>query len=278
MGDTEGGGRMEYKHLTCAPVDTGISIVLLRRPEVLNSFNKEMMQEFRSCLEGFCTGDSEKVLIISGAGQAFCAGEDLDNVGLDADKEAIEKYASDALENYQGVVLTILSSPKPIIAALNGSAIGAGLSIALACDERFAVAEDHNYLMPAFSRIGLVPDSGIVATLERLVGLYSTKEALGPKGRISFSDALMQGIVRETFSDYSQMMTAAAKFARDLMSERSLEEYGMTKAMLNMRLINELQTHIFPAEKECQRLLLQSEYFKERVREFRAKKAAKEAK
>jgi 2-(1,2-epoxy-1,2-dihydrophenyl)acetyl-CoA isomerase len=144
-------------------VTEGIARLTLNRPERLNSFNVAMHEEVRSVL----TGLDARVLVITGAGRGFCAGQDLSDRtvspgGQGADLgDSIEKY-------YKPLVLALRRLPMPVIAAVNGVAAGAGANIALACD--LVVAARSASFVQAFSKLGLVPDSGGTWYLPRLVG------------------------------------------------------------------------------------------------------------
>ena len=153
-------------------VKEGVARLTFNRPERLNSFNTQMHGEVRAALAAI-PGSGARVLVISGAGRGFCAGQDLNDRavapgGAPPDlADSIEKY-------YKPLVLALRSLPMPVIAAVNGVAAGAGANIALACDLVIA-ARSANFVQ-AFSKLGLVPDSGGTWFLPRLVG---TARALG---------------------------------------------------------------------------------------------------
>ena len=148
-------------------LDAGIARLTLNRPERLNSFNVEMHEEVRAALSGLREVRSCRVLILTGAGRGFCAGQDLSDravaaTGAAADLgDSIEKY-------YKPLVLALQNLPLPVIAAVNGVAAGAGANIALACD--LVIATRSASFIQSFSKLGLVPDSGGTWLLPRMVG------------------------------------------------------------------------------------------------------------
>jgi 2-(1,2-epoxy-1,2-dihydrophenyl)acetyl-CoA isomerase len=147
-------------------VDGGIARLTLNRPDRLNSFNTQMHTEVRHALEQL-PGSGARVLVLTGAGRGFCAGQDLGDRAVAPGSaavdlgESIDKY-------YKPLVLALHTLPMPVIAAVNGVAAGAGANIALACD--LVIAARSASFVQAFSKIGLLPDSGGTWTLPRLVG------------------------------------------------------------------------------------------------------------
>jgi 2-(1,2-epoxy-1,2-dihydrophenyl)acetyl-CoA isomerase len=147
-------------------VDEGVARLTFNRPDKLNSFNVKMHEEIREALSGLAEGGA-RVLVLTGAGRAFCAGQDLGDravapgaAGVDLG-ESIERY-------YKPLVLALQRLPMPVIAAVNGVAAGAGANIALACD--VVIAARSATFVQAFARLGLVPDSGGTWSLPRLLG------------------------------------------------------------------------------------------------------------
>ncbi|HEV2285519.1 MAG TPA: 2-(1,2-epoxy-1,2-dihydrophenyl)acetyl-CoA isomerase PaaG [Steroidobacteraceae bacterium] len=162
---------MSYENILFA-LEGGVARLTLNRPERLNSFNTAMHAEVRSVLASL-PGSAARVLVITGAGRGFCAGQDLNDRAVAPGGQAADLGAS-IEQHYKPLVLALRTLPLPVIAAVNGVAAGAGANIALACD--LVVAARSASFVQAFARLGLVPDSGGTWFLPRLVG---TARALG---------------------------------------------------------------------------------------------------
>lgn len=178
-------------------VKEGIARLTLNRPERLNSFNTQMHDEVRAALASI-PASSARVLVISGAGRGFCAGQDLSDRAV-APGGAPPDLAASIEKYYKPLVLALRSLPMPVIAAVNGVAAGAGANIALACDLVIA-ARSANFVQ-AFSKLGLVPDSGGTWFLPRLVG---TARALGLTllgDKLSAEQAVSWGLIWRCVED-----------------------------------------------------------------------------
>jgi 2-(1,2-epoxy-1,2-dihydrophenyl)acetyl-CoA isomerase len=163
---------MSYQHILLERAD-GVARLTLNRPDRLNSFNVAMHEEVRAALQQLAQDSAARVLILTGAGRGFCAGQDLGDRAVSPEGQrpdlgsSIEKY-------YAPLVLALRNLPMPVIAAVNGVAAGAGANIALACD--LVIAARSASFVQAFCKLGLVPDSGGTWFLPRLVG---TARAMG---------------------------------------------------------------------------------------------------
>ncbi len=156
---------MTYQHILF-DVSGGIARLTLNRPDKLNSFNTDMHAEVRDALSRVAR-DGARVLVLTGAGRGFCAGQDLADRAVAPGGERVD--LGESIErNYKPLVLALRDLPMPVIAAVNGVAAGAGANIALACD--FVIAAKSASFVQAFCRLGLVPDSGGTWFLPRLVG------------------------------------------------------------------------------------------------------------
>ena len=157
---------MNYEHILF-DIRTGIARLTLNRPDRLNSFTVAMHLEVRSALEQVKADGSVRVLLLTGAGRGFCAGQDLSDRAVVADDASVD--LGQAIEEYYApLVLALRALPVPVICAVNGVAAGAGANIALACD--IVVAARSANFIEAFCRLGLIPDTGGTYFLPRLIG------------------------------------------------------------------------------------------------------------
>lgn len=209
-------------------IDGGVLTLTLNRPDSYNACNEQMTTDLQAALKDAERDKSVRAIILTGAGRAFCSGQDL--------KEAPEPGAgskrslSDSLRRrYNPIIRKIAGMPKPIIAALNGVAAGAGCSLALACDIR--VAAEGASLLQAFVNIGLVPDSGSSYFLVRLVGYARAFEIATTGDKIPAEKALELGLVNRVVPP-DQLIAAARAFAEPYASGPT-RAYGYIKKMLH---------------------------------------------
>jgi len=144
-------------------IKDGVAYITLNRPDKLNSFNREMALALQAALQS-CTSKEVRAVYITGAGKGFCAGQDLAEV-VDPNGPGMNRILS---EHFNPIIAAIRKLEKPVVAAVNGVAAGAGANIALCCD--IVVAAQSASFIQAFSKIGLIPDSGGTYTLPRLIG------------------------------------------------------------------------------------------------------------
>jgi len=140
----------------------GIATITLNRPQAYNAFDRRMHAELASALKEAERDPAARCIVLTGAGKAFCSGQDLRDLAPD------ESFGALVRERYNPLVLKLRAIPRPIVAAVNGVAAGAGMSLALACD--FRVAVDTARFVAAFANVGLVPDTGMSYLLPRLIG------------------------------------------------------------------------------------------------------------
>lgn len=159
---------MNFEHITFT-VEAGIARLTLNRPNKLNSFNGEMHAELRTALDHIQGNKSIRVLVLSGAGRAFCAGQDLADPAMAAVDGRMPDIGNVVEASYKPLVLRLQNLRVPTIAAVNGIAAGAGASVALACD--LVIATKSASFLQAFSKIGLIPDTGGTWFLPQRVGM-----------------------------------------------------------------------------------------------------------
>ncbi len=188
-----------------------VARIKLNRPQAFNSFNREMAFSLQAHLDK-CNEDSDvRVIVITGEGKAFCAGQDLNEV---TDQLANPGFKKILEEHYNPIVERIRNIPKPILACVNGVAAGAGANIALACD--IVLASDKASFIQAFSKIGLVPDSGGSYTLPRLVGFHRAMALMMTGDKVGATEAQNIGMVYKVFgheTHWDETITLAEKMA-----------------------------------------------------------------
>ena len=200
-----------------------VQTITLNRPDVLNAFNGAMHRALAGALKDARDPDVRAV-IITGAGRGFCVGQDLTEF-----REAAGDIASRLRGTYHPNVLAIRALEKPVIAAVNGAAAGAGLSFACACDLR--IAGESASFVPAFVNVGLVPDSGGTFFVERLVGYARAFEWLCSGRRLRAAEAEAWGVVSEVVED-GRLLERAAEVAQEL-AALPTRAIGMTKRLLD---------------------------------------------
>lgn len=258
---------MTYESILYASAD-GIARLTLNRPDRLNSLNTAMHAELRDALSRVAA-DGSRVLMLSGAGRGFCAGQDLGDRqvtggGARADLgESIER-------NYKPLILALRDLPVPTLAAVNGVAAGAGASLALACD--LVVATYSASFIQAFSRLGLVPDSGATWILPRLVGRARALGLAILGEKLSAADAVQWGLIWRCVDD-----AAFAGFVEEL--ARTIAA-GPTRGLVRTRqAIDAAQTQTLAAqldlERDFQRELGYTDDYAEGVAAFTEKRAAR---
>ena len=213
-----------------------VLIITLNRPDKFNSFNREMALELQNELDNAENNELVRSIVLTGTGKAFCAGQDLAEA-IDPNGPGIEKIVR---EHYNPIILKIRKIEKPIIAAVNGVAAGAGANIALACD--IVIAAQSSTFIQAFSKIGLVPDSGGTFFLPRLIGFQNASALMMLGDKVSATDAQSMGMIYKVFSDET-FMDEVLKLA-DNLSKMPTKAIGYTKRLLNESMTNNLQEQL----------------------------------
>ena len=235
--------------------------ITLNRPDVLNAFDTAMHQGLRAALED-AADDGVRAVVITGAGRGFCVGQDLTEF-----REAPGDIGDRLRRNYHPNVLAIRALEKPVIAAVNGPAAGAGLSLACACDVR--IAADSASFVPAFIGIGLVPDSGGTFFVARLLGVARAFEWMTTNRKLSAAEAHLWGLVNEVV-EADRLMSHVAQVAGTY-ATLPTRGVGMTKRLFDSALQLPLEEQL-EREADAQTAATQTADFREGVAAFLEKR------
>ena len=201
----------------------GVTTITLNRPDVLNAVNDQLAHELYDALREAARDPAVRCLVLTGAGRGFCSGQDLRGRA-----NARPSYRDHLRATYNPIILLLRTIEKPVIAAVNGVAAGAGMSLALAADLR--IASERASFIEVFSRVGLVPDSGSTYMLTRLVGLGKALELCYTADPVDAQEALRLGLVNRVVP-HDELGSAAAALAARLAAGPT-KAYGLTKRAL----------------------------------------------
>jgi len=244
-------------------IKKGVAHITLNRPEKFNSFNREMALSLQARLDECASLHDVRSVLISGAGKAFCAGQDLaELVGENA--IGIDKILS---EHYNPIITRIRNMPKPVVAAVNGVAAGAGANIALCCD--IVIAAQSSSFLQAFSKIGLIPDSGGTYFLPRLIGWQKASALMMLGEKVSSMEAERLGMIYRIFPDES-FAEESMKIANTL-AQMPTKGLAFTKHALNYSLNSSLESQLL-TEDEFQQKAAATYDYKEGVAAFLEKR------
>jgi 2-(1,2-epoxy-1,2-dihydrophenyl)acetyl-CoA isomerase len=243
--------------------DQGVATITLNRPHALNAFVPQMNGEVLNALKEGERDTEVRCFMLTGAGRAFCAGQDLK--GRTADQKG--SLGASLREKYNPMILQIRRTEKIVIAAVNGVAAGAGCNLALACDLR--IASEEAKFIQSFVRVGLAPDSGGSFILPRLVGLSKAMELLLLGETVDAAEARRIGLVAKVFpaTDFAQ---AARELARQV--ARSPRSTGLIKRAVNHAMLPELEASL-EYEAYLQEIAGRTSDYDEGVRAFLEKRA-----
>ena len=214
--------------------DGAVQTITLNRPGVLNALDLAMHERLAAALDRAAQPDV-RALVITGAGRGFCVGQDVGEFPRDA--AAVGELLS---RHFNPAIRALCSLPKPVVAAINGPAAGAGLALALACDLRLAAASAS--LVPAFGRIGLVPDSGLSHTLPRLIGSAAAFDWMVSGRRIAAPEAEAMGLVTRVVEDAALAAETAALAAE--LAAGPTAAIGLTKQLIGRSLESSLDEQL----------------------------------
>ncbi|QJX48104.1 2-(1,2-epoxy-1,2-dihydrophenyl)acetyl-CoA isomerase [Hymenobacter taeanensis] len=213
-------------------IEAGVATLTLNRPDVFNSVNKPLALALQQYLRECQQNPEVRAVLLTGTGKAFCAGQDLAEItGPDSPEvaEIVEKH-------YNPIVQLIRELDKPVVAAVNGVAAGAGANLALACD--IVVAKESASFIQAFSKIGLIPDSGGTYFLPRLIGLQRAAALMFTGDKVSAQEAVQMGMIYKAFPDESFDTEVAALVSK--LAAMPTKGLAYTKQLLNTTFGNDL--------------------------------------
>lgn len=254
-----------YNTLLYTNID-GVCTITLDRPDVYNAFNEEMSAELIDALKKTTKDDSIRAVVITGAGKAFCSGQDLQDVKK---ADGNRSLGDSVLRRYNPMILGIREMPKPVICRLNGVAAGAGASLAMACD--IIVAAESAVLVQAFANIGLVLDSGSSFFLPHLIGYNKAFEFCTLGSKVTAVEAHRLGIINKLVP--LEELDGAVKDFADRYAAAAPKSMALIKKMLNKSLSSNLRD-MLQYEAYSQEIAGMSDDYKEGVAAFLEKRKA----
>jgi 2-(1,2-epoxy-1,2-dihydrophenyl)acetyl-CoA isomerase len=220
-------------------VTDGIARITLNRPERMNAFTFEMIDAWTAALQRCRTDDAIKVVLLTGAGNAFCSGGDIVEMG-DRLQHTPEQRKNELFNRIERIPLALEDLDKPVIAAVNGVATGAGMDMALMCDIRYAAQSAR--FAETYIKVGLVPGAGGAHFLPRLVGVSKALELFLTGDFLDADEALGLGLVNKVFPD-DKLIEEVEKIARRMVRAPALT-LRMTKRAIYQGMRNDLRTNL----------------------------------
>jgi len=240
----------------------GVQVITLNRPDRLNAFNVDMHLSLRAELDQAAGDKAVRAVLLTGAGRAFCAGQDLSDEQMNAAEAAPDLGVT--LENfYNPLVRQIRSLKKPVVCAVNGVAAGAGANIALACD--IVLAARSAKFIQAFSKIGLIPDAGGSWLLPRLIGEARAKGLAMTAEPLGAETAAQWGLIWKTVAD-DALLSEALELAKQLAAGPTTG-LALTKQLIQQAANHSLETHL-DLERDAQQLAGRTDDYREGVGAF----------
>jgi 2-(1,2-epoxy-1,2-dihydrophenyl)acetyl-CoA isomerase len=251
-------------------VDSGAATIELNRPDALNAWNRQLGEDLLTALRRVAEDDAVRAVRITGAGRAFSSGADLRDIsGDDLTPQGRPNVYKVLTERYHPIMGAIREMGKPVLAAVNGPAVGIGCSLALCCD--LVLAAESSYFLLAFVNIGLVPDGGSSLFVPIRVGLARAAEMAMLGERVPAAQALQWGLVNRVFPDERFTAESIALTAR--MAAGPTRSYAASKRQLNNRLYANMGEQL-ELEAKLQQEMAGSDDFVEGVSAFLAKRTA----
>jgi 2-(1,2-epoxy-1,2-dihydrophenyl)acetyl-CoA isomerase len=251
-------------------IKDSVAYITLNRPEKFNSFNREMALLMQAKLDEAASLHEVRAVYITGAGKAFCAGQDISELAPSQPPPKGEEInvAKILNEHFNPIVRRIRNMPKPVVAAINGVAAGAGANIALCCD--VVVAGSSASFIQAFSKIGLIPDSGGTFTLPRLIGWQKASALMMTGDKVVAVDAEKMGMIYKVFDDES--FEAESKKIVQTLSQMPTKGLAYTKHALNQSFLNSWEEQL-SFEDQFQQKAAKTDDYTEGINSFLEKRA-----
>lgn len=238
----------------------GVATITLHRPKAFNSINKELAFALHNALDTCAADDQIRAVVLTGTGKAFCAGQDLVEVTT---PELMPGFKTLLEEHYRPIILKIRALAKPVIAAVNGVAAGAGANIALACD--IVVASGKASFIQAFSSIGLIPDSGGTFFLPRLIGFQKAVAFAMLGDKVKAAEAERIGMIYKVFP--TDTFEADVQELANRLAMMPTKGLALTKQAFNQSMTHSLEDQI-AIENEAQIAASLTDDYKEGVQAF----------
>ncbi|WP_336514977.1 enoyl-CoA hydratase-related protein [Pollutibacter soli] len=244
-------------------IEDGVGFIRLNRPAKLNAFDRAMSMELIDAFQTFEKDNAVRCIYLTGEGKGFSAGQDLAEV-IDPEGPGMQKILH---EHYNPIIKKIRSIELPVVAAVNGVAAGAGANIALACD--IVVATSYASFIQAFSKLGLVPDSGGTYFLPRLIGWQKASALTMLGDKVSAEEAEKMGMIYRCIPD-DQFVSESVSIAKKL-AAMPTRSFALTKKALNLSFSNTLEQQL-TLEDQLQQAAANTEDFKEGINAFLEKR------
>ena len=255
----------QFKLVTLVTRADGVAVLTLNRPDKLNSFNRTMIAEWERALNMAANDVAARVVVLTGAGRAFCAGGDADEMAEMQNADNVTRR--DYLRGIHHIPLAMERLDKPVIAAVNGAARGAGMDMAIMCDLRVAAASAT--FAESYINMGLISGDGGMYFLPRLIGAARALELLWTGRVIDASEAERIGLVNRVVPD-AEVLTAALKLAAEIAGQAQ-EAVRVTKRSVYQSLTNSLGSHLDSVASHMA-VLYDTPEFQARLKAFRERR------
>lgn len=245
----------------------GVLLITLNRPDVLNSFNREMAQALQRALADAAADDTVRAVVLTGAGRGFCAGQDLAEA-LPQGDGPMPDISEIVKASYNPIIRAIRTLAKPVLCAVNGIAAGAGANLAFACD--LTIAADDTSFVESFAKLGLIPDTSGTFFVPRLVGLQRATGMFFLAEKIPAARAKEWGLIWDV-APRAELMNTVMAMAKQLATQAT-RGFGLTKRALNASFANGLDAQL-DVEAQAMHEAGRTADYEEGVRAFLEKRA-----